>query len=181
MGKSYLLFLGWQMNVTVILTRPWWNVYSVKSKSILFWSESLHWNLVRAGGCMSGNADGIGSNISVWSRWWCLELSEVKAEWTPCISQKNEGFLKLGMESLCSSIHFSVLPHFLTWADFRQIMPDCPWNLIFLYSKNMKTRSWVSNEAQTCKDSSLIFQTPVFSLNLGKAFWQPKFAGFTLV
>lgn len=143
--------------------------------------ESLHWNLVHAGGCMSGNADRIGSSISVWSRWWCLEVSEVKAEWTSCISWKRWRLSETWCEKFVFVYPFFVLSHFLTWADFGQMMPDHPWNLSFLYSKNMKTGSWVSNKAQTCKDSSLIFQAAVFPLNLEKAFWQPRFAGFTLV
>lgn len=81
---------------------------------------------------------------------------------------------------VCLSIFVSP-PHFLIWAEFRKRMPDCPWNLNFLYSKNMKTGSWESNGALTSKDSSLIFQTPVVSLSLEKAFWQPRFAGLTLV
>lgn len=115
---------------------------------------------------MSGNADRIGSNISVWSRWWCLELSEVKVEWTTCISQKRWSLSETLWEKICVCLPIfcaTSLPNlsrFLTNNAWFSLKPEFFYT--FYTYTNMKTGSWVSHEAQTSKDSSLIFQTPVF-------------------
>lgn len=179
--KKLFAFLGRQMNVTVILICPWWNAYSMKGKAldsclnhsteILFMQEAAQVEMQRELAQIFQCGQGVDVQNCLRSKQSRLHVS----------AKKDEGFLKLDVKICVCLPIFGSPPHFLIWAEFRQRMPDCPWNLNFLYSKNMKPGSWESNKAQTSKDPSLIFQTPVVSLSLEKAFWQPRFAGLMLV
>lgn len=161
-GKNYLHFwadIGIYSH-TVILNRLWRNVYYLNGKEL---NSCLNNSMEICSCCTNGTADRIGSCNSVQSRWWFSDQSEVKVEWTPSISQERWRLSGTSHEKFLFLCLFSVLLHFLT--HLGPIIPDSPWTLNLLYFKNVKTCSWVNTKGQTCKVSSLIFQTPVFSLN----------------